>query len=211
MARGDNFRDPEFQKKMRERHEEKYGSKREGEKSEHYQAWGRKGWDKTLTEHGPDVAYEGARQYRLKHPSKPEQAMMKILDQMKIEYEREMRVFSLEGRATLYSMDFYLKRTHQAIEVDSGVHDIDPKRSARQWAEKQRLLEGVQIPVLVVHTRDIKSGLAASMVDKFIQEGLDTLDKRWAKYKGMKRADDENANTEEPVQRKKPPGFGYGL
>jgi hypothetical protein len=62
---------------------------------------GAKGFSATLAKHGPDVAFRGARQWRLDHPSSNELLIIGILSQLRVAHEREYRL-----GASLYTLDF---------------------------------------------------------------------------------------------------------
>ncbi len=52
---------------------------------------------------------------------------------------------------SLYSMDFYLTETRQAIEVNSRLHTrLDAEKRKRQAATKRELLKQSRIPCLFV-------------------------------------------------------------
>lgn len=116
---------------------------------------GAKGFKATAQKHGPDVAFHGARQWRLDHPSSNELCMIGILSRLRIEYEREHRL----GK-TQYTVDFYLPSTNQAIEVDSRIHEqFDAEKRRQRKARKQKLLADLHIPCLFIWdaelTRDV--------------------------------------------------------
>jgi len=116
---------------------------------------GARGFVATLAKHGPDVAFSGARKWRLSHPSSNELLMIGILSRLGIRYEREHRVGD-----TLYTVDFYLTDTNQAIEVDSRIHEqFDIEKRRQRKTRKRKLLADHHIPCLSVLdtelTRDV--------------------------------------------------------
>jgi hypothetical protein len=107
---------------------------------------GAKGFKATSARHGPDVAFKGARQWRLDHPSSNELLMMGILSQLRVAYEREYRLGT-----SLYTLDFYLPATAQAIEVNSRIHtQLDVEKRKRQAARKRKLMKDLRISCLVI-------------------------------------------------------------
>lgn len=107
---------------------------------------GAKGFKSTLEKHGPEPAFNGARQYRLEKPSSNEVLMIGVLSRLGIAYEREYRLGD-----SLYTVDFYLTDTNQAIEVNSRIHtQLDIEKRERQAARKRELLRDLQIPCLFV-------------------------------------------------------------
>jgi hypothetical protein len=94
---------------------------------------GSKGFSATVKKYGPDVAFNGARQWRLDHPSSNELLMIGILSALKIAFEREWRIAD-----TLYAVDFYLPETRQAIDVHSRIHEqFDGEKCLHQEACKR--------------------------------------------------------------------------
>ena len=107
---------------------------------------GPKGFKATLQKHGPDVAFNGARQWRLKNPSSNERLMIGILSRLGIAYEREYRLADSQ-----YTVDFYLPSTKQAVEVDSRIHEqFDVEKRRRQAACKRKLLREGRIVCLTI-------------------------------------------------------------
>lgn len=112
---------------------------------------GAKGFRATSAKHGPDVAFHGARQWRLDHPSSNELLMIGILSSLKINFEREWRIAD-----TLYAVDFYLPETRQAVGVHSRIHEhLDAEKRRRQEACKRKLLKKSGIECLIVWDRDL--------------------------------------------------------
>ena len=105
---------------------------------------GRRGYRVTVERHGPDLAFEASRQYRIDHPSYPELVMMGVLKQLRVPYEREWRI----DEKRLLCADFLLTNTEQVIEVHSDLH-LHPKQQERD-ERKQALLKERGIPCLVV-------------------------------------------------------------
>jgi hypothetical protein len=107
---------------------------------------GAKGFKATLEKHGPDPAFNGARQWRLTHPSSNELIMIGVLSRLGIQYEREYRLGT-----SLYTLDFYLPATAQGIEVNSHIHtQLDAEKRERQAATKRKLMADLRIPCLFV-------------------------------------------------------------
>lgn len=113
---------------------------------------GAKGFRATSAKHGPDVAFHGARQWRLDHPSSNELRMIGILSRLGIAYEREWQI-----RETLYTVDFYLPTTRQAIEVDSRIHEqFEREKRRRRAARKRKLLKERGIKWLTIWDKDLR-------------------------------------------------------
>ena len=132
-------------------------------------AAGRKGYQATLEKHGPDVAFDAARRYRLKHPSYPEQVLEGVLKHLKVEFEREWRIDEKHQLAA----DFYLPETRQVIEVNSSLHNTEKQR---QYDErKQGLLRERDIPCLTVWDEEIldhsQAGAVTGRLTAFIEQG----------------------------------------
>jgi very-short-patch-repair endonuclease len=107
---------------------------------------GAKGARATIERHGVDALFKRWQAWKLANPSRPEQLMIDILTRLKIKFEREKRIGD-----SLYSMDFYLTDTRQAIEVDSPVHTrLNAEKRKRQAATKRELLEQHRIPCLII-------------------------------------------------------------
>jgi hypothetical protein len=107
---------------------------------------GAKGFRATLEKYGQDPAFNGVRRYRLEKPSGNELLMIGVLSRLGIAYEREYRLGD-----SLYTVDFYLTNTNQAIEVNSRIHtQLDVEKRKRQAARKRKLLRDLQIPCLFV-------------------------------------------------------------
>jgi len=112
---------------------------------------GAKGFSATVKKYGPEVAFNGARQWRLDHPSSNELLMIGILSALKIDFEREWRIAD-----TLYAVDFYLPETRQAIEVHSRIHEqLDAEKRRGQEACKRKLLKKSGIACLTVWDREL--------------------------------------------------------
>jgi very-short-patch-repair endonuclease len=112
---------------------------------------GAKGFSATVKKYGPDVAFNGARQWRLDHPSNNELLMIGVLSALKIAFEREWRI-----AGTLYAVDFYLPKTRQTIEVHSRIHEqFDAEKRRRQDACKRKLLKKSGIECLTVWDREL--------------------------------------------------------
>jgi len=80
---------------------------------------GAKGAKVTIERYGVDALFKRWQAWKLANPSRPERLMIDLLTRLKIEFEREKRI-----GVSLYSMDFYLTDTRQAIEVNSQIHSI---------------------------------------------------------------------------------------
>jgi len=112
---------------------------------------GAKGFKATLRKHGPDVAFNGARQWRLKNPSSNERLMIGILSRLGITYEREYRLPNGQ-----YTVDFYLPTTNQAVEVDSRIHaQFEAEKRRRQSACKRKLLRENGIKCLTIWDKEL--------------------------------------------------------
>jgi hypothetical protein len=91
---------------------------------------GAKGFKATVQKHGHEPAFQGVRRWRLNKPSSNELRMIGILARLGIAYEREYRLGT-----SLYTLDFYLPATGQAIEVNSRIHtQLDVEKRERQAA-----------------------------------------------------------------------------
>jgi len=93
-----------------------------------------------------DALFKRWQAWKLANPSRPERLMIDLLTGLKIEFEREKRIGD-----SLYSMDFYLTDTRQAIEVNSQIHTrLNAEKRKRQAAAKRELLKQHSIPCLFV-------------------------------------------------------------
>jgi very-short-patch-repair endonuclease len=107
---------------------------------------GAKGARVTIERHGVDALFMRWQAWKLANPSRPEWLMIDLLTGLKIEFEREKRIGD-----SLYSMDFYLTDTLQAIEVNSQIHTrLNAEKRKRQAATKCELLKQHSIPCLFV-------------------------------------------------------------
>jgi very-short-patch-repair endonuclease len=127
---------------------------------------GAKGFKATLQKHGPDVVFNGARQWRLNHPSSNELRMIGILSRLGIRYEREYRLGS-----THYTVDFYLPGANQAIEVNSRIHEqFDAEK--RQWraARKRKLRAERGIKCLTIRDKELAedAGAVIRTIQRFV-------------------------------------------
>ena len=109
-----------------------------------------------------------ARNWRLANPSKPEWAMMAILDRMGVQYEREAMVL---GEDIPASVDFYLPDCNDAvIEVLGRVH-FDPKFDHPNYPETRRgmdlhrirKLERAGFRVLEVDYRELSNPVSVAV------------------------------------------------
>jgi very-short-patch-repair endonuclease len=129
---------------------------------------GAKGFKATLAKHGPDVPFKGARQWRLDHPSGNELVVIGILSQLGITYEREWQIGD-----TLYTVDFYLPMTRQAIAVHSNIHkQFDQEQRRRRESRKLKLLRERGIKCLTVWDRELAKDAAAVIrkIKRFIEK-----------------------------------------
>jgi very-short-patch-repair endonuclease len=118
---------------------------------------GAKGFRAPSAKHGPDVAFHGARQWRLDHPSSNELRMIGILSQLRIAYEREWQIGD-----TIYTVDFYLPATRQAIEVDSRIHEqFEREKRRRRAAHKRKLLKERGITWLTIWDKELAKDVEA--------------------------------------------------
>ena len=107
---------------------------------------GAKGARGTIDRHGVDALFKRWQAWKLANPSRPERLMIDLLTRLKINFEREKRVGD-----SLYSIDFYLTDTGQAIEVNSQIHTrLNAEKRKRQAATKRELLKQHRIPCLFV-------------------------------------------------------------
>jgi len=127
---------------------------------------GAKGFKATLAKHGPDPAFNGVRQYRLENPSSNEVLMIGLLSRLGIAYEREYRLGT-----SLYTVDFYLPATSQAIEVNSRIHTkLEVEKRERRTAIKRKLLADLRIPCLFVWDTELARDVDAVVrkVQRFV-------------------------------------------
>jgi hypothetical protein len=107
---------------------------------------GAKGARVTIERYGVDALFKRWQVWKLANPSRPERLMIDLLTRLEIEFEREKRIGD-----SLYSMDFYLTETRQAIEVNSQIHTrLNAEKRKRQAATKRELLKQRYIPCLFV-------------------------------------------------------------
>lgn len=133
---------------------------------------GAKGARATIQRHGLDTFFRRWQAWKLAHPSRPEQMMIEILNQLKITFEREKRLGD-----SLYTVDFYLTATGQAIEVNSRIHtQLDVEKRERQAATKRRLLSELHIPCLLVWDTELFQNDPSPVIIK-ITEFIDPCSK----------------------------------
>ncbi len=128
---------------------------------------GAKGFKATLEKHGPSVAFNGARQWRLDHPSSNELRLIGILSRLGVRYEREYRLSNSH-----YTVDFFLPETNQAIEVSSRIHQQFDVEKRRRWAaRKQELLAERGIECLTVWDHELAkdAGAVIRRIQRFIE------------------------------------------
>ncbi len=107
---------------------------------------GAKGAKVTIERYGVDSLFKRWQAWKLANPSRPERLMIDILKRLNITFEREKRLGE-----SLYTVDFYLPATGQAIEVDSRIHtQLDVEKRKRQAATKRKLMSDLRIPCLFV-------------------------------------------------------------
>jgi very-short-patch-repair endonuclease len=107
---------------------------------------GAKGARVTIERYGVDALFKRWQAWKLANPSRPERLMIDLLTRLNIRFERERRIGD-----SLYSMDFYLPDTRQAIEVNSQIHTrLNAEKRKRQAATKRELLKQHCIPCLFI-------------------------------------------------------------
>ena len=112
-----------------------------------------------IEKYGYARLYQLCRNWRIGHPSRHERAVMRMLDDLGVRYEREAEVL---GESKFISVDFYLPDTHRVIEVYGRVH-FDPlfdhprHVETRQANDARRVsrLEEAGFKVLVIDYRDL--------------------------------------------------------
>jgi hypothetical protein len=132
---------------------------------------GAKGARVTIERYGVDALFKRWQAWKLANPSRPERLMIDLLTRLEIEFEREKRIGD-----SLYSMDFYLTETHQAIEVNSQLHTrLNAEKRKRQAATKRELLNRHLIPCLFVWDVDLFQEDLSPVIRKIegfiVQEG----------------------------------------
>jgi very-short-patch-repair endonuclease/general stress protein YciG len=124
-------------------------------------ALGRKGARAYIRRYGYGKLFRLARAWRLENPSRHEQTVMAMLDEMGLRYEREAEVL---GEDTFVSVDFHLPGLGRIIEVNGRVH-YDPMfdhprypetRRAKEEERLRRLLKA-SFEVLVIDHRDLEA------------------------------------------------------
>ena len=109
---------------------------------------------------------EAARRHRLSNPSKPERAMMELLDGMGVAYEREHNV----ARHVYRWVDFYIPSLNAAIQVHGGQHFVAGWGDEVEFARLRRCDELVRrackragIRLIEIDARHMRSatGMAA--------------------------------------------------
>jgi very-short-patch-repair endonuclease len=133
-------------------------------KAESLSRSGRLGALATLRKHSPDALFNGARRWRLEHPSRWELLMIGILSRMQIGYERECRI----GQS-LYTVDFYFPQMNRAIEVNGTIHlhnKPNAENRARSFRRKMRLLQQQSIPVMVITCDDLSESRIAQTIEQ---------------------------------------------
>ncbi|MCI0393256.1 MAG: hypothetical protein MOB07_31390 [Acidobacteria bacterium] len=107
---------------------------------------GEKGARVTIERHGVDALFKRWHAWKLANPSRPERLMIDILKGLNVNFEREKRLGE-----SLYTVDFYLPATGQAIEVDSHIHtQLNVEKRKRQAETKRKLMSDLSIPCLFV-------------------------------------------------------------
>ena len=117
-----------------------------------------------IEKYGYARLYQLCRNWRIGHPSRHERAVMRMLDDLEVRYEREAEVL---GEGLFVSVDFYLPGTRRVIEVYGRVH-FDPLFDHPRHVETRRAndarrvsrLEEAGFKVLVVDYRDLEAGAA---------------------------------------------------
>jgi hypothetical protein len=101
------------------------------------------------------LAHRKGREYRLAHPSGPEQRLITLLFSLGLQpgrdYQREYEEPFAEGGP--YFLDFAWPEARKAIEVDSGVHQL-AYRAGRD-RRRRRVLAAAGWEILVVEAQDL--------------------------------------------------------
>jgi very-short-patch-repair endonuclease len=125
---------------------------------------GAKGYAAAVARHGKEFASEKARAWRLEHPSKPEQEVMRILRLLGApEPEREFRVPHLEFQPCW--VDFAWPETKRVIEVYGRFHRDHEERMERD-ARKCVALAKAGWNVLILQDRELNA--AADQIARFL-------------------------------------------
>ena len=121
---------------------------------------GRKGFRATAERHGVERAHERAREYRLAHPSAPEQLLMRRLLDLGLlpgrDYQREYQEPFAGPHG--YCLDFAFLTSGKAVEVDGQgrLYSLHPERRGRE-AQRLRDLEEIGWQVLVLTDEELAS------------------------------------------------------
>lgn len=135
-------------------------------------ALGRKGFEAAAAKYGWDFAFQRARCWRLDHPSRPEQQVIAILNQIQVFYQREAQVL---GEDVPLAVDFLIDGTTKIIEVNGKVH-TDPFFSdgGDRWKREALRLERIRhagFQVLVVDHHDLLNlDHVRHQIAKFLEE-----------------------------------------
>lgn len=124
-------------------------------------ALGRKGARAYIRRYGYGRLFRLARAWRLENPSRHEQAVMAMLDEMGVRYEREAEVL---GEEVFVSVDFHLPGQGRIIEINGRVHYDpmfdNPRYPETRLAKEQERLRRLQkagFEVLVIDHRDLEA------------------------------------------------------
>lgn len=130
---------------------------------------GAKGARVTIERYGVDALFKRWQAWKLSNPSRPEALMIGVLTRLGVKFEREKRIDD-----SLYSMDFYLPDTRQAIEVDSRIHKhLDAGKRERNAKTKSAMLRRLGIACLVVWDTELLSDDLTAFsrkIEKFVSK-----------------------------------------
>lgn len=119
---------------------------------------GRLGAIATAQKYGYETLFRKSRKHRLNNPSRPERAMIEILEALGLEFEREFRLGT-----SFYTVDFKLKDSNKAIEVHGRIHrTVDPERRAERDARKRELMAETGIQWLYVTDIEVLDAIAVA-------------------------------------------------
>lgn len=114
-------------------------------------AKGRLGYAATVARHGKTAAIQHVQAHLIAHPSDLEQRVMRVLDQMGMQYEREVWLQTPAGK--IYLIDFVIDGVF-AIEVNGDwVHQYHIERDQR----KMNAIRAEGYRLLVMTTGDVQN------------------------------------------------------
>jgi very-short-patch-repair endonuclease len=110
---------------------------------------GRLGARATIAKHGFERFFESWRKWKLAHPSKPEQIIIGILDDLNLTYEREWRL-----QPSFLTLDFYFEQQRKGVEFHGRIHgQLKQEQREENDAKKRALLAQAGIECLwIEHT-----------------------------------------------------------